>query len=201
MILTSVYFLNSKSTNFYKKQLILQSIQSTNNGKTATIEQQKYTIQLIRQLEQRVSTDYYNTFFQSTSKSLQELNGTWYLQYTSPSAVDSDNDVTDNNNNNNNNNDWKAVNPSEGTSNIETSTDVTFRAQGTVSAAGITLDTANRPTIQSIDVINQYIMNTVQINEQLLPNNIIVRTNAIVGGTFRPYESVPNCAIVSFNTA
>jgi PAP_fibrillin len=116
------------------------------------------------------------------------------LQYTSPSNVGS----YENADNGDTREDgpvaktsvplWEPVNPEEGTSNIETQQ---FRAQGSVSAAGVIVDTSNKLVLQIFDVNQQKVTNQINFDWGY----------AIVSGTFRSSSIVPNRAIVAFDAA
>lgn len=79
--------------------------------------------------------------------------------------------------------------PSEGASNIETKQ---FKSQGTVSAAGIPVDTSNRIVTQIFDVGQSTVYNQVELDFQC---------QGRAGGTYRQSPNVPNRAIVSFEEA
>ena len=83
---------------------------------------------------------------------------------------------------------WKPVNPSEGESNIAT---LQVNSKGTVSAAGITVDTSNRMVKQIFNVDKATVQNEVELDFGI----------GRAGGTFRPSPSVPNRALVAFNEA
>jgi PAP_fibrillin len=82
---------------------------------------------------------------------------------------------------------WKPRNAEEGDANIETTP---FTAQGSVSAAGIPVETANRVVLQTIDVDKSRVTNDIGLEWGRL----------VAGGTFRPSSTVPNRALVSFDT-
>jgi hypothetical protein len=63
--------------------------------------------------------------------------------------------------------------------------------RGSISAAGINVDTSNRVTKQSIDVANKVVVNEVDLDFG----------HVYVSGTFRQSAKVPNRAVVSFDTA
>jgi hypothetical protein len=118
---------------------------------------------------------------------IQLLNGTWYLQYTSPSSIENitqslldgkeEGDVA-----------WKPNNAQY--ENVETKA---FRAKGTVSAAGITIDTSNKLVQQIFNVDTNTVTNQITFDN----NN----GYGIAGGTYRPSTIQPNRAIVAFNQA
>lgn len=83
---------------------------------------------------------------------------------------------------------WKPSFASEGESNIETKQ---FNAKGSVSAAGINVDTSNRVVKQIIDVKESRVTNDVELDFGRVE----------VGGPFRQSPNVPNRAIVSFEKA
>lgn len=163
-----------------QKSDILQAISSTNNGKDATPEQQCSILQLVRRLE---TTQPPPSDILTNPAEAQILNGTWLLQYTSPSEISdmpTSDDSTDT---------WKPNgDPTEGAANIEVRP---FTARGSVSAAGVTVDTANRRVEQTLDIANQRVVNRVFTDWGVIT----------VGGTFRVSTQVPNRAIVAFDTA
>lgn len=108
------------------------------------------------------------------------IDGTWYLQYTSPSQVGDDDAFPDA---------WKPVNAQEGEAKIETRA---FKAgQGAVSAQGIKVETANRVVKQSIDTKALRVKNEITLDWG----------DIIVAGSFRQSSSVPYRAVVAFDQA
>jgi len=159
-----------------QKLALLEAVSFTNNGKTATAEQQVDILKRVRQLElARPAPDNLLTD-PTTAKKL--IDGTWYLQYTSPSQVEGV-DLDDQS--------WTPEFASEGTANIPTTQ---FSARGSVSAAGVTVDTANKIVEQNIDVNQQRVENVVQLDWG--------RVRA--AGTFRPSQRISTRAVVSFDT-
>jgi hypothetical protein len=72
-----------------KKAEILQAVSFTSNGKTATPEQQAKVLTLVGDLERSCPV---SPTLLSNPEELQALDGTWFLQYTSPSVLgDEDN--------------------------------------------------------------------------------------------------------------
>jgi hypothetical protein len=136
--------------------------------------------------------------------------GSWYLQYTSPSALLNDDDGNDEENRIDSDDrmrPWTARDAAEGSSDIETTP---FRAQGTVSAAGVTIDTSRRVVQQIFSVNDRRVVNRVKTTWSWPPwasnsrDNIDANTypaHICVAGTFRPSDRVPNRAIVAFDTA
>eukprot|EP00977_Amphora_coffeiformis_P016322 scaffold5017_cov171-Amphora_coffeaeformis.AAC.11 len=109
-----------------------------------------------------------------------QIDGTWYLQYTSPSEVGDPDEFPDA---------WKPVNAAEGVANIETRA---FKEnQGAISAQGIKVETANRVVKQSIDAAKARVTNEISLDWG----------DIVVGGRFRKSESVPYRAVVSFDQA
>ena len=83
---------------------------------------------------------------------------------------------------------WNPIDASEGESQIDTRK---INLQGSVRAAGITVDTSNRLTTQIID-----------LNEQRIQNNVEQDFGTItVEGSFRVSDTVSNRAIVAFDKA
>jgi len=177
----------------------LTAISNTNNGKTATPQQQIDVLRLVGQLEAEnmPPPDFLTRALSSNNNNdpaKDLLQGVWYLQYTSPSQVVLDTNDSDDNSSLSSNDEslvWKPKFAKEGASNIETKQ---FNAKGTVSAAGITVDTSNRPTQQIIQLSgdDSTVTNTVQVNDWC---------KVLVSGKFRPSPNVPNRVIVSFDTA
>jgi len=132
-------------------------------------------LQKVRQLE--TSQPAPDNLLLDEATALKLLDGTWYLQYTSPSQVgDVDYDK------------WEPEFASEGDANIPTSQ---FAARGSVSAAGVTVDTSNKRVEQNINVVNKRVENVVQLDWGRVR----------VAGSFRPSSRIPNRAVVAFDTA
>ena len=70
-------------TNSLQSQ-VLDAVSFTNNGKDATVDKQKDVIRLIRKLETKFPVS--DTLLTDAAQS-QALEGTWYLQYTSPCEI------------------------------------------------------------------------------------------------------------------
>ena len=107
------------------------------------------------------------------------IDGTWYLQYTSPSDIVGDVD----------NNAWKPVDAQEGDTKIETRQFT--GGTGAVSAQGIKVETANRVVKQSIDAATARVTNEITLDWG----------DVTVAGSFRASRSVPYRAVVAFDTA
>lgn len=191
------------------EQSLLQAVAYTGNGKSATPSRQLDVLQIVQRLEQSFPV---TTI--SDAKIAAQLNGTWYLHYTSPSVVA---DKTSNQNEKEKrttpttttataatSTTWTPILASEGPSNIETRP---FSAQGTVSAAGIVVDTSNRLVQQIFDMDQSTVTNIVYLDNQQPadPKNSDDDSNSgsvvTVSGTFRQSSTVPNRAIVAFDTA
>ena len=206
-----VYFLVKK-----KKLELLNAIRGTNNGKTATPSQQIQILQLVRDIEMTQP----NISLRDPNI-VSVLNGTWYLQYTSPSTVESTTITTptDEDDNNAQQQQQQQQQQSSTTStaatisydiwepnnapfeNVETQR---FNARGTVSAAGITIDTSrNNALVQQIFYTDtNTVMNRIYFTKDTSNNNDIDTINyALAGGTYRPSTIQPNRAIVAFDTA
>lgn len=161
--------------------MLFTAINGTNNGKTASVEQQQNILNIVRSIELS------NPVLSISDPAISQLiNGTWYLQYTSPSAVASDFKTED---------DvapslpvWEPLNAEEGSSNIETRQ---FRAKGSVSAAGVVVDTSNKLVQQVLDVVDQKVINKVNFDWG----------NVVVSGKFRQSPTIANRAIVAFDKA
>lgn len=158
-----------------QEQLLLKTISNTSNGKTASLETQRKVLSIVSSLEESFPAPPLNSILQPGSI----LDGTWYLQYTSPS------DLNDDNSSESSYSKWKIEKPEE---NIEVKS---FNAKGSVSAAGIEVDVTYQAPKQIFDLSNL----TVR-NEVILGNNLV--TKVIVGGPFRLSEKKDNRAVVSF---
>jgi hypothetical protein len=152
----------------------LQAVSFTNNGKTATPEQQATALQLVRKLETEAPPS--STLLSNPNES-KILDGTWYLQYTSPSEVGGA-EFPDA---------WKPEKNGELPPSLE---NATFKAKGSVSAGGINVDTSNRVVKQIFDFSTSRVINDVGLDWGRI----------CVAGGFRQSPKVPNRAIVSFDT-
>ena len=67
-----------------QKADLLKAVSFTNNGKSATVEKQEEVLGIVGAIEAEapIGSDLFNN-----PKKLDLLDGTWYLQYTSPSVV------------------------------------------------------------------------------------------------------------------
>lgn len=132
-------------------------------------------LRTVRQLE--IAQPAPSNLLSDTAVSQKLLDGVWYLQYTSPSqvgAVDYDK--------------WIPEFANEGDSNIPTTS---FAARGSISAAGITVDTSNKMVQQNIDVVNRRVENVIQQDWGRVR----------VAGSFRPSSRIPNRLVVAFDNA
>mmetsp|Transcript_10217 Transcript_10217/g.15596 ORF Transcript_10217/g.15596 Transcript_10217/m.15596 type:complete len:263 (-) Transcript_10217:29-817(-) len=160
-----------------KKIELLNAISSTANGKTATLDQQRNVLGIVRELELECPV---SPTILSDPTEIKALDGTWFLQYTSPSKVEDDVSNAENN--------WKAIEASEGEANIETKQ---IKSKGSVSAAGLTVDTSNRVVKQVFNTDESTVYNVVELDFGV----------GRAGGTFRPSPNVLNRAIVAFDEA
>ena len=108
------------------------------------------------------------------------IDGTWYLQYTSPSDLGDEDAFPDA---------WKPVNAKEGDTNIETR--AFTKGTGAVSAQGIKVETANRVVKQSIDAQRARVKNEISLDWG----------DILVSGSFRQSDTVPYRAVVAFDQA
>jgi hypothetical protein len=159
-----------------QKRGLLGAVSFTSNGKTANTERQTKVLEIVQGLETEFPPS--PELLTDPVQAKELLDGPWYLQYTSPSAVGDADRFPDA---------WKPRNAREGDANVETKS---FNAQGSVSAAGIPVVTANRVVVQTIDVDNSRVTNDIGLEWGRL----------VASGTFRPSLSVPNRALVSFDT-
>lgn len=158
-----------------KKAELLESISYTNNGKSATPETQLKVLDLVRSLEMSQPP---SENLLSDPKEAAILDGVWYLQYTSPSdpamIAEGEKDQFPEA--------WKPQNVED---NITTNQ---VEAKGSISAAGIKVNTDNREVKQILNVQNPCVTNEIELDFG----------KVCVGGPFRVSEKVPNRAVVSF---
>mmetsp|Transcript_26480 Transcript_26480/g.58051 ORF Transcript_26480/g.58051 Transcript_26480/m.58051 type:complete len:276 (+) Transcript_26480:152-979(+) len=159
-----------------KEAQLLETISNTQNGRTAAPPTQAKVLSIVREIEKSAP-------FGSLSnpEEVKGLDGTWYLQYTSPSQIDNEEELVDT---------WTPVDPVEygiekKDKAIETEQ---FTAKGTVSAVGITVDTSSKVVKQIFDVGNGEVANEINFDWGKLT----------VRGPFVPSEKVSNRAIVAF---
>jgi len=157
-----------------KKKELLDAISFTSNGKTASPEKQSQVLQIVGEIEASTPTPSL-----SDPKDIKKIDGTWYLQYTSPSTVGDEDEFP---------NAWKPAVPDEGSSKITTKQ---IQSKGSVSAAGITVDTSNRVVKQIIDTEQSVVTNDVELDFG----------RVVVSGPFRQSSNVPNRAVVAFDRA
>ena len=170
------------SSSFSKKQLLLEAISNTDNGKSATSEQQKRVLELVQTLESLAPSSTQSIL--TNPKEATKIDGVWYLQYTSPSTMEEQDDVVDQFPNA-----WKPINGKEGISRIDTQQ--VRNAKGSIQATGITVDTSNRMVQQIFNIETARVQNKIDLNWGRVE----------VEGNFRPSTTVPNRAIVGFDRA
>ena len=78
---------NKKSKNKKWKAELLSAVSNTENGKSATLEQQAQVLRIVGNIEGQAPPP--ETLLSDPEVSYQ-LNGCWYLQYTSPSELGSE---------------------------------------------------------------------------------------------------------------
>mmetsp|Transcript_8835 Transcript_8835/g.12567 ORF Transcript_8835/g.12567 Transcript_8835/m.12567 type:complete len:300 (-) Transcript_8835:188-1087(-) len=161
-----------------KKAELLEAISNTENGKSASAERQKVVLDLVREIETSPYAPTENILTDPIDVNARALDGIWYLQYTSPSNIGDEDQFPDS---------WK---PNSSPSNKQDPNVETrkFEAKGSVSAAGINVDTSNRVVQQIFDVTNQKVTNNVDLDFG----------NVKVGGSFYPSQDVSNRALVAF---
>lgn len=169
----------------------------TQNGKTATLSQQKYVLDLVSKLELEYPPPALSITL-SQSQSLEDdtrqlLDGTWFLQYTSPSEIDildnkddvkggSENVVSKKGVDSLLSKRWKVENAEE---NITTEK---YNAKGSVLAGGINVDVSKKPPKQIFDLSNNTVYNEVELD--------IGKVR--VGGRFRLSDKKDNRVVASF---
>ncbi|CAM9576042.1 unnamed protein product, partial [Heterosigma akashiwo] len=153
------------------KEELLEAVSFTQNGKMATPSKQIAVLKIVRDIETAISLSETDL---SDPKVAERLDGVWYLQYTSPSEVDGQDD-------------FEKWTPISGGEEVVPATKK-YKAKGSVSAAGINVDTSNRVVKQIFDMRRNEVSNQVNFNWGKLA----------VGGPFRLSENVSNRALVSF---
>jgi len=169
----SFYLPGSTPSLSNKKQKLLEAISYTANGKNATPDKQAEVLSIIGEIERDGIP---GEDLLTNMKLANQLDGVWYLQWTSPSKVGDDDKFPDA---------WKPEFASENDT-IETKQ---FKAKGSVVAAGIKVDTSNRTVKQIIDVVNSQVRNEIGFSFGTLT----------VGGPFKASDNVPRRAIVTFD--
>jgi hypothetical protein len=163
-----------------KKQEIslLEAVSSTQNGKNATPLQQRNVLAIVSSLEMSCPAPALADILENDA-TRSKLDGTWYLQYTSPSSIE---DLDDVEGINGDSSEWKVENAEE---NITTKR---YNAKGSVSAGGIEVDVSKDPPKQIFDLSISSVFNEVKLD------NGFVR----VGGPFKISEKKGTRALVSF---
>ena len=166
----------SSSSLTQKKAELLELISNTENGKTAAPPLQAKVLSIVREIEKASPFG----SLQNPSEAAA-IDGTWYLQYTSPSSLENEEGLLDI---------WSPEDPVEfgiekTDKEIETKQ---FTAKGTVSAVGITVDTSNRVVKQIFNIAESTVSNEINFDWGTLT----------VRGPFKPSDKVDNRAIVAF---
>lgn len=73
------------------KAQLLEAVSFTANGKDATPEQQARVLSIVRDLETKFPV---SPTLLSNKSELQAVDGTWFLQYTSPSTLEDTDEVS-----------------------------------------------------------------------------------------------------------
>lgn len=187
--------LNTSSQKRQQQQeaLLLDAVSNTQNGKSATISQQGKILNLVYNLEKDYPCPPLSVVL-SKDDTRQLLDGTWFLQYTSPSEIESDSSSSSDDENvqalqlvqKNGDKDstriWKVENAED---------DITtekYNAKGSVSAGGINVDVSKKPPKQIFDLSQSTVYNEVELDQGMVR----------VGGRFRLSEKKDNRVVVSF---
>lgn len=166
----------SSSSLTQKKAELLELVSNTENGKTVAPPLQAKVLSIVREIEKASPFG----SLQNPSEAAA-IDGTWFLQYTSPSKLEDEEGLLDI---------WSPEDPVEfgiekTDKKIETKQ---FTAKGTVSAVGITVDTSNRVVKQIFNIAESTVSNEINFDWGTLT----------VRGPFKPSDKVDNRAIVSF---
>jgi len=166
---------SSSSGLTQKKAELLNLVSNTENGKTAAPPLQAKVLSIVREIEKAAP------FGSLSSPEAKALDGTWYLQYTSPSQLVDEEGLLDT---------WSPVDPVEfGIDKTDKAIETKqFTAKGTVSAVGITVDTSNRIVKQIFNMEESTVANEINFDWGTLT----------VRGPFKPSDKVDNRAIVAF---
>ncbi len=158
----------------------MKAVSNTANGKDVTPPQQRAILNIVRELEVQNPPD--EDILTNPSKN-KDLDGVWFLQYTSPSEIKSDDGGDEPGDSEVNV--WKAETAED--PKIETKQ---FEAKGSVSAAGLRVDVSNRVPRQIFDIENNLFFNEVDLDYGQVR----------VGGPFKISDRVPNSkSIVNIN--
>lgn len=161
-----------------QESIILETISNTQNGKSATIPQQREILNLVSALETKYPSPPLKEILSSG-----KIGGTWFLQFTSPSEIkDDDSESELESGSGSEASTWKVENAEE---NITTQK---YNAKGSVSAAGINVDVSKKPPKQIFDLSQNAVFNEVTLD------NAFVR----VGGPFRLSDKNERRALVAF---
>lgn len=168
----------TKSISVQKEEKLLDLVSYKKNGKAASKGEQQKILSVVRDMEKGFSAG--SELF-SDLQYLDLLDGTWYLQYTSPSVVQLDDetgveglskeDV------------WSPTIAED--QRIETRQ---IEANGSISAAGFKVDVSNRVPKQIININDLTVINEVELDYGVVA----------VGGPFRVSDQVPNRVVVAF---
>ena len=168
--------LSAKKELQLKKELLLQTISSTKNGKESPIDTQILVLGLVDYLETNAPAS--ESLFTNPTE-VEAVDGVWYLQYTQPSELEGV-DVEKL---------WKAK---ESTLQITKKLDARkANNEGTVSFLGVvSVETGDKLTTQSIGVEDKTFANSVEQDFGTIQ----------VKGSFELDYSIPNRIIAAFDT-
>lgn len=159
----------------------MEAISGTENGKSATLEQQAKVLDLVQTLESLAPQSTIQGIL-TDPKIATKIDGVWYLQYTAPSNLGDVDQFP---------NAWKPVNAAEGASRIPTKPAPRNANKGAVQAVGLAVDASNRVVQQIFTVATSRVQNKLDFGWGRVE----------VEGNFRPSDTVPNRAIVGFDRA
>jgi len=163
------------------EQNLLDAVSNTQNGKLATPAQQRNILNLVAKIEQ----DYPSPSLSDIVTNQPDLiDGVWFLQYTSPSDIETLIESDDGENDDNTvGNQWEVENAED---------KITIKKaniQGGVSAAGINVDVSSKTPRQVFNLEKSTVM-----NEVILDNGLVR-----VGGPFRLSDKKENRAVIAFD--
>ena len=168
--------LNAPASQKKQEAELLAALSSTQNGKNVTPSQQNNVLKMVTKLETKYPSPALADILKNDA-TRSKLDGTWFLQYTSPSIIEDLVDAEENDT------EWAIENAEE---NITTKR---YNAKGSVSAGGITVDVSKDPPKQIFELSKSSVFNEVNLD----------KGSVRVGGPFRLSEKKSNRVVVSFN--
>lgn len=175
---------NNKGNTISNENELLNAVSNTANGKDASPAQQKAILNLVREMETLNAPD--EDILTNPDKT-PLLDGTWYLQYTSPSDILVENEKESQDDDDNDDvidvDLWKPTIAEDARINTKQ-----YEAKGSVTAAGISVDVSNKVPRQIFDIEKGLFFNEVDLDFGFVR----------VGGPFKLSDKVSNRVLASF---